>query len=40
MRNNKSYNYTDEFSDIVHTARFVWAVLFCTKVDNPIDENS
>ena len=23
MRNNKSYNYTDEFSDIVHTARFI-----------------
>ena len=23
MRNNKSYNYTDNFSDIIHTARFI-----------------
>ena len=23
MKDNKSYNYTDEFSDIIHTARFI-----------------
>ena len=23
MKDNKSYNYTDNFSDIIHTARFI-----------------
>lgn len=23
MKDNKSYDYTDEFSDIIHTARFI-----------------
>ena len=42
MKGDKNYDYTDEFSDIIHTERFISAaelsVLFCPQMDNPFDE--
>ena len=44
MKGDKNYDYTDEFSDIIHTERFISAAelseLFFSapQVDNHVDE--
>ena len=43
MKGDKNYDYTDEFSDIIHTERFISAaelseLFFSAQMDNPFDE--
>ena len=43
MKGDKNYDHTDEFSDIIHTERFISAaelseLFFYPQMDNPFDE--